>query len=280
MDVTKTQLNYLMTIRRLQHGSMSLTQISEYMSVKKPTAFTALKTLVQKGYVVKGDNYDGNSYFLTEKACKILDELQKERFEFMSLFYDRLGIERDICEKEYESLCGLLSEKFVEQLSQVRRSGENCYKQKHDKSGEFFGIPYGKYELPFQIIQINNERMRSMGNKGFIHPAILFLSEKRQDIVLKSKQITYATKTGEKIQGELTELSYLDNYLNWVKIEKNDNSEWIIPISSILYQRNDMGKLIFGTLKIKALTSAVIMPESTAEITFNFKNILRKWIFK
>lgn len=276
MDITKKQLNYLIAIRRLQHGFMSLTQISEYMDVKKPTAFMALKALEEKGYIIKEEYQDGNTYYLTDKACKVLDGFQKERFEFMALFYDRLGINRDICEKEYEALCGLLSEEFIEQLSAVRKSGDNCYKQKHDKTGEYFGIPYGTYLLPFQIIQINSERLRSMGNKGFEHPATLILSEDRQDIVLKSKRITHAARDGKKMQGELVSLSYLDNYMNWVTIEKNNENDWIIPVSSILYQRSDTGRLSFGTLKIKAVASAVIMPESTAEMTFNFKDISQK----
>lgn len=105
---------------------------------------------------------------------------------------------------------------------------------------------------------------------GFEHPATLILSENRQDIVLKSKKIIYRSTEGKKLQGELAKLCYLDNYSHWITIEKNSDSEWVIPVSNILYQRDETGKLSLGAVKIKAEASTVKMPESVAEITFNF----------
>ena len=51
-------------------------------------------------------------------------------------------------------------------------------------------IEFGKYEIPFQVVQGSGES-RSMGDKGFYHPAILVVEKDCQYIVLKSKEIYY-----------------------------------------------------------------------------------------
>lgn len=271
MEITRSQLNYLLAIKRLTGGRVFLTGISEYLGVKKPTASVALKNLEESGYVIKREGSDRNEYVLTEKSREILDELDRERFEFMSLFNDYLGIGYDECDKEYKALYGLFSRDFLSRLADLREMGYMRKESSDDKSC-FLGIPYGEYKISFQVVQCG-DGFRSMGDKGFIHPARLVLNEEKQIIMLESKKIYYKSKNNQSLRGELSGLYYLDKDMKWVASEKAAENIWIIPVNKILYQKDDCGRLSLGIIKIKAEATTVKMPQSVAEITFNFELI-------
>ena len=135
-------------------------------------------------------------------------------------------------------------------------------------------IEFGKYEIPFQVVQGSGES-RSMGDKGFYHPAILVVEKDCQYIVLKSKEIYYKSKTSQILKGKLQELYYLDTNMAWVLSKQKEESNWIIPLKEILYQKDDFEKASVGIIKIKVAATTMKMPESIAEITFNFK-LLKK----
>lgn len=135
-------------------------------------------------------------------------------------------------------------------------------------------IEFGKYEIPFQVVQSSGETP-SMGDKGFYHPAILVMEKDSQYIVLKSKEIYYKSKTSQILKGKLQELYYLDTNMAWVLSKQKEESNWIIPLKEILYQKDDFEKASVGIIKIKVAATTMKMPESIAEITFNFK-LLKK----
>ncbi|MGM9937883.1 MAG: metal-dependent transcriptional regulator [Candidatus Ornithomonoglobus sp.] len=272
MELTKTQLNYLMAVKRLMGGRVTLTDISECLGIKKPTASVALKKLEENGYIIKNETHDGNEYSLSRKSCIILEELERERFEFLSLFNDHLGISYKECDEEYRKLCGLFSRGFIRDLTAARENGYNGADRHRTGNGgkSFGGIEYGRYKIPFQVVQCGDGG-RSMGDKGFMHPAVLVIYENRQDILLESKKIYYKSKSNQSLRGELSELCYLDKSMKWVRSKKDRENVWIIPIKNILYQKDDYGKISIGIIKIKAQATTVKMPASVAEITFNFE---------
>ena len=135
-------------------------------------------------------------------------------------------------------------------------------------------IEFGKYEIPFQVVQSSGETP-SMGDKGFYHPAILVMEKDSQYIVLKSKEIYYKSKTSQILKGKLQELYYLDTNMAWVLSKQKEDSNWIIPLKEILYQKDDFEKASVGIIKIKVAATTMKMPESIAEITFNIK-LLKK----
>ena len=145
---------------------------------------------------------------------------------------------------------------------------------KNSKSEKTMNIEFGKYEIPFQVVQGSGES-RSMGDKGFYHPAILVVEKDCQYIVLKSKEIYYKSKTSQILKGKLQELYYLDTNMAWVLSKQKEESNWIIPLKEILYQKDDFEKASVGIIKIKVAATTMKMPESIAEITFNFK-LLKK----
>lgn len=272
MEITKTQLNYLMAIRKLTGSKVTLTNISTYLGVKKSTVSVALKYLEESGYITKHENPSGNEYILCGKAWDIIDGLGRERFEFMSLFNEYLGLDYEVCEKEYHSLCGLFGSEFIKSLGNLREGGYGGKAADDNDKKEYCSIPYGKYHIPFQVVQ-STERIRSMGDKGFVHPAVLIIDDNRQDIIIESKKIYYKSKQNQSLYGQLRSLYWLNGDMKWIKAEHEDENTWRIPLDKILYQKNDCGRLSIGMIKIKASATTVKMPESVAEITFNFEMI-------
>ena len=57
----------------------------------------------------------------------------------------------------------------------------------------------------------------------------------------------------------------------WVLSKQKEDSNWIIPLKEILYQKDDFEKASVGIIKIKVAATTMKMPE----ITFNFK-LLKK----
>lgn len=272
MEITKTHLNYIMAVRRLTGGRVSLTDISECLGVKKPTASVMLKKLEDSGYIVKHEFSDSNGYALTQRSWMILEELEREKFEFMSLFHDYLGISYEECNREYKSFCGLFSREFISRLSDLRAGGYNHIDIIDKQKESFCGIAYGCYKIPFQVVQCG-EGSRSMGDKGFMHPAKLIINGDRQEILLESKKIYYKSKSNQSLHGELSRLCYLDKDIKWVCSVKTEDNIWVIPIATLLCQKDNFGRLSLGVVKIKVQATTVKMPESIAEITFNFEMI-------
>lgn len=258
-----------MAVRRLYGGRISLTDISESLKLKKPTVSIAMKKLEDMGYIIKRELGDSNDYALTEKAWRVLEAVDRERFEFMTLFNERLGIDYGECDREYTALCGLFSHEFISSLAAARgRDSENIC----SKASGFCGITPGRYTIPFQVIQCGAGE-RSMGDRGFEHPAELVITEKRRDLLLRSRRIYYKSKNNHTLHGELSRLCYLNENLQWADAGKAAEDVWVIPLGAVMYQKDALGRLTFGIVKIKVEASTDKMPKSTAEITLNFKSI-------
>lgn len=270
MELSKAQLNYILAIKQLAGGKVTQKYICEYLGVKKSTASIALKNLEENGYINKSEN----NYILTEKSWEILNQTDREKFEFMSLFNGFFGIDKELCEDEYKKICGSFSKEFIDKLTQFREREYNSAINKNNDSEKIMNIDFGKYEIPFQVVQSSGET-RSMGDKGFYHPATLVVEKDCQYIVLKSKEIYYKSKTNQILKGKLQELYYLDTNMAWVLSKQKEESNWIIPLKEILYQKDDFEKASVGVIKIKVAATTMKMPESIAEITFNFK-LLKK----
>ncbi len=272
MEITKSQLNYIIAIKQLIGSEVSQKYICEYLGVKKPTASIALRNLEENGYIEKQEKGGINEYCLTEKAWKIVDKLEKEKLEFMSLFNDYLGIDFDICQKEYDRICGDLSVEFLEKLADLRKQGYTKEVIENDSVENAWGLNIGCFDLPFQVVH-SGEGMPSMGDKGFIHPAKLIVDNDNQEIILESKQIYYKSKNDQLLKGKLSELYYSDSNMKWILAEEREENKWVIPVEKILCHRDNFGKVSLGIVKIKAKATTKKMPESVAEITFNFKLI-------
>lgn len=268
MELSKSQLNYIIAIKQLIGSEVSQKYICEYLGVKKPTASIALRNLEDSGYIKKLEKSGINEYCLTDKSWKIVEELEKEKFEFMALFNDYFGIDFESCDSEYRRLCGDFSKEFINKLSEFRKCK---YKKLSESYCCLNGFDKGTYEIQFQVVQCG-ENMPSMGDKGFKHPAKLVI-DKDSYIILESKEINYKSKNEQKLKGRLLELYYMDSDLKWILSEQSKSNLWKIPVKSILYQRDNFGNIVLGVVKIKASATTMKMPESVAEITFNFKLI-------
>ncbi len=274
MKLTKSQFNYILAIKNLAGGQVSQKYVCEYLGVKKSSASIALKNLSENGYIEKQSSADGTEYSLTEKAWDAIKYIDKEKYEFMSLFNGFMGIDEVMCENEYKRLCGDFSIEFIKKLEELRKGKyqfKNSEEGRMDKN-KFYGIEKGVYEIPFQVVQ-RGEKIRSMGDKGFYHPAVLVVESEKQYVLLKAKEIYYKSKNDQILKGKLQELYYYDTDMKWVSSVQEDDNGWIIPLNKILYQKDDLGKIIIGVIKIKAVATTMKMPESEAEITFNFKFI-------
>ena len=181
MELSKAQLNYILAIKQLVGGKVTQKYICEYLGVKKSTASIALKNLEENGYINKSEN----NYILTEKSWEILNQTDREKFEFMSLFNGFFGIEKELCENEYKKICGSFDKEFIDKLTQLREKEYNFAINKNSNDEKKMSIEFGKYEIPFQVVQSSGETP-SMGDKGFYHPAILVMEKDSQYIVLKS----------------------------------------------------------------------------------------------
>lgn len=272
MELTKSQLNYIIAIKQLIGSEVSQKYICEFLGVKKSSASIALRNLEESGYIEKIERAGTNEYILTDKSWRIVDDIEKEKFEFISLFHDYLGIDFNVCEEEYNRVCGDLSTVFVNILSDMRKRGyaDNAFASKTEEG--FCGINWGIYEIPFQVVH-GDEGLPSMGDRGFVHPAKLILDNGRQDIILESRHMYYKSKDDQMLRGKLSRLYYSDSNIKWVLSKEIEENKWIIPIKKILCQKDSFGKISLGIAKIKAVATTKKMPESVAEITFNFKLI-------
>ncbi len=273
MEISKSQLSYIWSIKQLSGSKSSQKDICEYLNVKKSSASVALRNLEENGYILKVNIKGENKYTLSDKGIKIIEEIEKERLEFMSVFRDLLGINNDLCVKEYNRLYGCFSQEFISNLSKLHEKNYNNTFVPDNKNNFFNN---GTYELPFEIVYYNSNEygaVPSMGNKGFEYPALLFVCDEQTHILFKSKEIQYVSKNGNRLKGCLQKLYYIDNSMKWTECKKENENIWIIPFCNILYQKDILGNLSLGTIKIKAKATTDKMPESTAEVTFNFKLI-------
>lgn len=269
MELTKSQLNYIIAIKQLIGSEVSQKYICEYLGVKKPTASIALRNLEDNGYIKRQEKAGINEYCLTDKSWEIIEVLEKEKFEFMTLFNDYFGIDYDSCDKEYKRLCGDFSGEFINKISKLR---EEKYKGFAERVSGIGNFDEGIYEIPFQVVQCG-ESTPSMGDKGFKHPAKLIADNGVVNVILEAKEINYKAKNEQKLKGRLLELYYMNSDLKWISSERDKNNAWIIPVENMLYQKDKFGNIVLGIIKIKALATTMKMPESVAEITFNFKLI-------
>lgn len=267
--LTRAQLKYIMAIRALAGGQVSQKNICEYLNVKKSTASIALKNLEEMGYIEK----QGINYCLKKIAFEVAEEKDRERLEFLQLFNNFLGIDEKLCLDEYDSVFGCFSKKFVDKLTEIRKNGygNKTLEVKESLDNAFFDLTLGSYELPFQVVQCDNSS-RSMGDKGFFHPAELIIEAERKYIILRAREIYYKAQNEQILRGSLQKLSYLDTDMKWLEAQCLED-KWIIPFEKIMYQRDSYGKISIGIIKIKAASTTIKMPESVADITFNFKLI-------
>ncbi|MCD8157318.1 MAG: MarR family transcriptional regulator [Clostridiales bacterium] len=196
MNITKSQLNYLMAIDFLEGESVSQSKICNYLGVKRSSASIALKKLCESGYVEKADYDFGCEYKLTEKSRRILKLVEKEKLEFFSLFCKKLSIRYELCEKEYNKICGMIGEEFIDKLAEARENGYGIESETNEKIKANETDSYlenGVYELPFKVVH-EGDGSPSMGNKGFIHPARLIIDGENDRVLLKAKEIYYKSK--------------------------------------------------------------------------------------
>jgi Mn-dependent DtxR family transcriptional regulator len=273
MEISKSQLSYLWAIKQLSGGRTSQKDICEQLSVKKSSASVALKNLEDNGYISKIKVNGENRYILDNKGIKVIEEIERERFEFMSLFRDLLGIDCELCNKQYDTIYGCFSREFINKISEIHENNYSVGFTRKNKK-KLCDFENGVYEIPFEVIQyVNNEygNMPSMGDKGFKHPALLNVDDNKVDIFLKSVEIQYVSQNGKRLKGKLQQLCYFDYKMKWSECERKSEDIWIIPFNKLLYQKDNSGDLTIGSIKIKALATTIKMPESMAEITFNFK---------
>ncbi len=257
MNFTRTQLNYILAIKQLSAGLRSQKNISELLGVKRSSACVALKSLEDGGFVHRRPD---NEYCLTEKTMELLTEVEEEQKRFMALFHGRLGIDAALCDRQYYAVCGLMEKEFLLAAGAPQ-----------DKSGRFYGLPGpGRYSLPFVLSTLHGD-LRSMGDRGFVHPAVLEIGDNSGEILLEAKEIYYRSKSGSVFHGRLNSLSYFDSDLGWISAKSRDENLWILPTRKIFYRFDDRGVISLGTVKIRAEATTSRMPVSVAELTFNFR---------
>ncbi len=71
----------------------------------------------------------------------------------------------------------------------------------------------GVYEVPFQLLRLKEDRV-SMGDKGFLHPAVLELKDGVATVQLQLTELSCRSVVGRMLTGKLTQLRYYTERLS------------------------------------------------------------------
>ncbi len=145
-ELTETKEDYLRAIYVLQHRinhAPKVSEIAQYLEIKKTTVSEALKSLTEAGFVIK-ENYQPIS--LTEQGLKIAKNLTWKHRLIEVFLYRMLGVDIDKVHQEAHKLEHAFSDDVMERIFSFLNNPDESIKLFQDlkNEGKILTCPHGQ----------------------------------------------------------------------------------------------------------------------------------------
>lgn len=264
-ELTSRQKEYLLFFSTLQGNKKCISDASNQFKVSKPTVFNIVETLEELGFVIKGNGGEitftqfGLDYINPKiEICKILEKWLESD----------LGLTPITSEFEARKLIVTLEEETITAL--VKSIFDNAQNKNYNvNKNHFKHLENGEYEIPFSVYKIDKKDI-SMGDRGFIKPAVLQKTDNTSILFLYAHNLKYVSKKRNRLQGSLYRLWYTSNN-KWYEAEMLENGCYIISEEALIF--NEEKTVCELKIRARATVSNLKMPESEAVIIFNLNEI-------
>ncbi len=267
-NLTATQEKYLLALYRLQITGVSQVEVAHELGVTEASTSKTIRELITLGLVERKKSC---GISLTVEGNLLAERLDDRYTTIMRYLMDGLDMDEDRAEQEALDITMQMSPEFS--ASFLRKIEQNTvrypinYKDNCQLSKV---LKDGVYEVPFQLLRLKEDRI-SMGDKGFLHPAVLELKDGVATVQLKLTELSCRSVVGRMLTGKLTQLRYYteSGYQEAQITEDLCN----ITLEQMELQLDTHGNPRGGCLPVKVRTSVGVgaMPESNARLIFNFR---------
>lgn len=267
MNFTPTQLQYLFYIDLYKDSNRLTSDLANQLGVSKAAVSQVLDFYETNGLIRRCAS---GGVTVAGEAETAISEMRKKHKVILPFFQTMPGLTDETAVKcALQYVCWMPRES-VDGLVQSLKEKDQLRRLRWDLGEETAPpFPDGRYPIPFDVYKRDCNEI-SMGDKGFIKPAMLIVMAGKGVITLRSREIRYQSRTDARFRGRLTRLSCLYNG-EFVQINAK-SSEYAIPFHYLrkLYVTPD--STLCGTLRIKVETSrcAANMPISEADVVFKF----------
>ena len=80
----------------------------------------AIKHIEKDGFVKHFENGRSNIYMLTDKGHQVVEQLDRERNEWLFVFNKVYGIDAELCRRQFSRLYGNFNDEFMQALRELR----------------------------------------------------------------------------------------------------------------------------------------------------------------
>lgn len=264
-ELTSRQEEYLLFFSTLQGNKKCISDASNQFKVSKPTVFNVVETLEELGLLIKGS---GGEINFTQLGLDYIEPKLKRCKVLQKWLESDLGLPPIVSEFEARKILVTLNDDTV--LAMLRNISENKMKKNLKvRKSNFHNLKNGDYEVPFNVYK-NDKSTISMGDRGFVKPAIFRKVDGEVQVLLFDHKLNYVSKKRNKLQGKLDRLWYTSKN-KWYEAEISSSNCYIIMEEALSFN-NDKNNC---ELKIRARATVgnLKMPESEAIIIFDLKDL-------
>lgn len=268
--LTSRQEEYLLFFSTLQGNKKCISDASNQFKVSKPTVFNIAENLEQMGLIKK---QSGGEIVFTEEGLKYVEHKLKLCKELERWLESDLGLPPIVSEFEARKIVVTLEEDTVlAMVKSVSEKSKNSIKNKNNIKSNFQSLKDGIYEVPF-IVYKNSRKDVSMGDKGFLKPAIFKKENGVIYVCLYSHKLQYVSEKRNRLQGKLDRLWYTSNN-KWYEAEMSESSCYIILEDALTFTENK--NRCEMKIRARATVGNLRMPESEAIIVFDLRRLCGK----
>ncbi len=267
-ELTSRQEEFLLFFSTLQGNKKCISDASNQFQVSKPTVFNVAETLEDYGLIIKGGS--GEITFTQMGLDYIAPKLERVAV-LQKWFAQDLGLAPIVAEFEARKLVVTLQEKTVASMvDSVQSVKEKLSRIEPEKSkSRFDDLPDGEYEVPFFVYKSNKKDI-SMGDKGFLKPAIFKKENGIVNVLLYSHKLLYVSQKRNRLQGKLDRLWYVSDN-KWFEAEMSESSCYNILENALTL--DEKRKKCELKIRARATVGNLKMPESEAIILFDLRNL-------
>lgn len=268
-ELTGRQEEFLLFFSTLQGNKKCISDASSQFNVSKPTVFNVAEVLEKNGLIIKSS---GGEITFTELGLEYIEPKIKKLKVLQKWLTSDLGLPPIVAEFEARKILVTMQEETV--LAMLRNISENNsntqnIKISNTQNNRFENILDGDYEVPFKVYKTNKIDI-SMGDKGFLKPAILRSTGGQIEMLLYAHKLQYVSEKRNKLQGKLDRLWYASKN-KWYEAEMSADSCYIILEEALIF--DDSNRFCELKIRARATVGSLKMPESEAIIVFNLKNL-------
>lgn len=266
-EITLRQEEYLLFFAERNGRNASITAAAEQFEVSKPTVCRFTNLLEEHGLIRK------NSYGeieLTETGWTyITPRLQTQR-EVSEWMVTGLGLLPNTADQEARRMVTNLEPETVRAILQVWEKTKQT--SRIPPEDIFFShLPVGRYQLQFRLMK-RGQDTRSMGDRGFQHPACLIRDTGGCEVRLYPRQIEYRPFQRCRIYlGTVDRLWYKLGEV-WREAKVGPDGGYGIPGAALKRPKEDQ-KGCMVPIRIRATIHQGAMPESEADLVFELDSI-------